>query len=38
MKIYYSAGPTGLEPAIFSVTGKRGLQLLYGPTNNLILF
>ena len=27
------AGPTGLEPATSSVTGRRSNQLSYGPTN-----
>ena len=28
---HYLAGPTGFEPAIFSVTGRRDRPLHYGP-------
>ena len=31
-RYHYYAGPTGLEPAISSVTGRRDNQLRYGPT------
>lgn len=31
MSIFFNAGPTGIEPAIFSVTGRRDKPLHYGP-------
>ena len=30
------AGPTGLEPATSSVTGKRDNQLHYGPVSSIL--